>query len=82
MDGKIGSGMTYLLELLDGSLVDTTTLVDQVTSLKAMSATCLENPARYPGGVRQARFEVAVKMVKLTVVDLPESTCPITTTLR
>jgi hypothetical protein len=54
----------YLLELLDGTLVDTSALVDQVTC-----------EHEYVGVVLQMWRLLPV------VVDLPESTWPMTTTL-
>ena len=61
-----GNSETNLLELLNGTLVDTTALVDQVAGLQTLSA-CRASQGE---GVRV-----------LTVVDLPESTWPMTTTL-
>ena len=58
---------SYLLELLDGTLVDTAALVDQVTCYVCE---------------RDARVEVRGLGGGLpVVVDLPESTWPMTTTL-
>ena len=57
---------TDLLELLDRTLVDTTALVDQVCTRVSMGAAVL------------ARIGDCLRPV---VVDLPESTWPITTTL-
>jgi hypothetical protein len=64
-DGRKWS--TNLLELLDGTLVDTTAFVDQVWS--RMSATL---------SLRRSRNEGHLRPV---VVDFPESTWPMTTTL-
>ena len=61
-----GNSETNLLELLNGTLVDTTALVDQVAGLHTSSA----RRAIQRGWERV-----------LTVVDLPESTWPMTTTL-
>lgn len=58
--------MPYLLELLDGTLVDTTALVDQV----CIPLSAIVTP--------QSLGEEGLRPV---VVDLPESTWPITTTL-
>lgn len=57
---------TNLLELLDSTLVDTTALVDQVCPIVSLTA------------VVRSRKELCLRPV---VVDLPESTWPITTTL-
>jgi hypothetical protein len=59
---------TYLLELLNGTLVDTTALVDQVCEA--------ECERRGLGGVTVAEHDL-----RPVVVDFPESTWPITTTL-
>lgn len=55
----------YLLELLNGTLVDSTALVDQVWKHVSLSSDADE----YSESLRPV------------VVDLPESTWPITTTL-
>lgn len=60
--------ITNLLELLDGTLVDTTALVDQVCRLVSFVA------------MRRAQF-CTILNLRPVVVDLPESTWPITTTL-
>lgn len=78
----------YLLELLDGTLVDTTALVDHVTSLSStVSETVLSVPRAAPAEASR-RGERSIpgdaywnRGGELTVVDLPESTWPITTTL-
>lgn len=56
---------SYLLELLNSTLVDTTALVDQVWLFVSVC------------GARQWKEEC----LRPVVVDLPESTWPITTTL-
>lgn len=56
----------HLLELLDGTLVDTTALVDQVCHVCESLCSSLRR-----GGV----------YLRPVVVDLPESTWPMTTTL-
>ena len=60
-----GGSDPYLLELLDGTLVDTTALVDQVCPIVSCCT-----PRSFG--------KVCLRPV---VVDLPESTWPITTTL-
>ena len=62
-----GNERAYLLELLDGTLVDTTALVDQVACI----------------GVSIVRgvFLFQIGFLLPVVVDLPESTWPMTTTL-
>ena len=59
---------SLLLELLDGTLVDTTALVDQVCE-----AGC---ERRRLGSMTMAGHDL-----RPVVVDFPESTCPMTTTL-
>lgn len=61
--------ITYLLELLDGTLVNTTALVDQVCKA------CVSFMLYTTGG------NVEGESLRPVVVDLPESTWPITTTL-
>lgn len=56
---------TNLLELLNGTLVDTTALVDEVTGLSS----CQRAPSR------ASHVCAGEMMMMLTVVDLPESTC-------
>lgn len=46
---------TYLLELLDGSLVDTTALVDQVTGLDEDVSTLLATHPACEGRVKRLR---------------------------
>jgi hypothetical protein len=72
----------YLLELLDGSLVDTTALVDQMAGLIGMLAWEVKrNNAPRPRNRRGNIARVVLTEMsptrdeeKLTVVDLPEST--------
>lgn len=60
------SGVTHLLELLNGTLVDTTALVDQVCMMcEPFAVSVAERGER----------------LRPVVVDLPESTWPMTTTL-
>jgi hypothetical protein len=58
---------SYLLKFLDGTRIDTTALVDQVTYVNCMSIV----------GALEGKGEAALPVV----VDLPESTWPITTML-
>ena len=62
-------GSSYLLELLDGTLVDTAALVDQVCAKCELLHGVLRWIEREWDGLRPV------------VVDLPESTWPMTTTL-
>lgn len=62
MQGK----RAYLLELLDGTLVDSTALVDQV---------CMPYQLLCPA------FDRLEEGLRPVVVDFPESTWPMTTTL-
>ena len=68
LEGTLSELSSLLLELLDGTLVDTTALVDQVTC-KGCEMMLVEKQ------VVDGRRDLPV------VVDLPESTWPITTTL-
>lgn len=63
----MSEGCSYLLELLDGTLVDSTALVDQVC-----------DGCEYAYNLTVADWSEHLRPV---VVDLPESTWPITTTL-
>ena len=60
------ANVTHLLELLDRTLVDTTALVDQVCDVVSQMV--------------KARLQECERL-RPVVVDLPESTWPITTTL-
>ena len=65
---------TYLLELLNGSLVDTTALVDQVTSLRIQSAQVFLSHRAPRYQIKAGCYSDQVYREELTVVDLPEST--------
>ena len=64
---------TDLLELLDGTLVDATALVDQVCRRERVSAEAVEQATPHAGKKTQR--------LRPVVVDFPESTWPMTTTL-
>jgi len=68
LEGTLSELSSLLLELLDGTLVNTTTLVDQVTCYESVSS------SKGEGGVGGGESLPVV-------VDLPESTWPITTML-
>ena len=67
---KAGMSKTDLLELLDGTLVDTTALVDEMAGLRALSVSCAYGVPRVGADSKRVKDKGM-----LTVVDLPESTC-------
>lgn len=72
---KENIGEACLLELLDGTLVDTTALVDKVASLFCCQLPDSDRTRAHVPENNGASVGRKINREKLTVVDLPESTC-------